>query len=465
MSFLKKYVLHILLGMVFTIMVLSLLLTKYNNRQIQDNLKLKSTAEDIKHTNSLILREVLHGVDLGLRGYAITGKESLLQPMKNAEKYNGEIFTELDSVLKVQGYNTKELKLVFEQVNKYIAFCEGMVVNVKNNEMPIFVEKLNEDKGYFAWKAWDDHTKNLHQFEDNLIASATASVKKAMERNVLLKMVLLGFSFPTFVFALAIVFWQNRNRKKLIVELDQTNRKYLFDSGRTSKNFSEREILESSKENMKQTADFVKKVAIGNYQNDWSGLDSSNEYLNEHTIAGELLQMQKLMAEVKRRDAKRIWANEGLDKLSEIIRNNQNNRTELARQSVSFLVKHMNGLQACLYIKQKDEESNSHYLKLAAQYAFDSKHPSREIVQIGEGLIGQAFKNKKHIHLLDIPSDFSRIVSGIGTSAPTNVLVVPFKFQDVVEAVYEISAFNTIGEDEIEFLEKAGEYFSAALTV
>ncbi len=444
------------------IMIISLIMTMLNNSEIKRNLKLKAQAQDILQTNSLILREVLHSIDLGLRGYAITKNEGLLQPMLKASESSNEIFGHINAELNAQNYDTKELANVQYQVKSYLDFCTNMAEDVRAGRSDTFLSKLNQDKGYFAWKAWDEHTKKLEAFEDGLIVTADEKVAKAMSQNLWLKIILVVFSIPTFTLALATVHIENNKKKRLLLNLERNNRKYQFDPGLSLEGLTEPQILNFSIENMRQTAEFVKQVASGNYENTWPGLNEKNLAINQHTIAGELIQMQLQMKEVKLSDQKRIWANEGLTKFSEIIRNNKNNFTEMSNQSVTFLTKHLNGWQSALYIKKQDVENNSYYLETSVLYAFDSKRNKNETINPGEGVVGQAFLDCKPILLKEVPDSYWKINSASGELKPANVLIVPFQFNNEIKAVFEVASFYEITEFEIEFIEKAGEYFASA---
>lgn len=465
MQFLKKNLLFALLSLVVIIMLVSLYLTKRNNQIITKNLALKHQAETIKETNSLILREVMHSIDLGLRGYAITKNENLLQPFRKAGKTNEEVFGDLEGQLKMQKYDLTELGHVRKEVENYLAFNQGMVDDIVNDRMDVFLQKLNMDKGFYAWKAWDDHTKKLIAYEDALIKGADEEVDRAMAQNLWLKLVLVVFSIPTFSLALFIVWRQNKKSKRLLLDLEMNNRKFLFDPGTDASRLTEPEILNASIENMRKTAFFLKSVAAGNYDNEWIGLNDTNIGLNEHNIAGELIQMQKQMKEVKLADERRLWSNEGLAKFSEVIRNNQGNLDGLVQFSVSFLTKHLKSWQACLYLRYVDSVSGDDYLIAGKQFASDGTKLRQERIYPGEGVVGQAMLDANPILIDNVSPEYWKLSSGLGSAVPSNVLIVPFQFNKRVNAVFEIASFSPFKPDEIEFLQKAGEYFASAISM
>ena len=136
-------------------------MTRLNNSEITRNLKVKAQAQDILQTNSLILREVLHSIDLGLRGFAITKNEGLLQPMLKASESNTQIFNHLKAELDTQNYDTKELLQVKFQVQTYLDFCTNMAEDMRVGRSDTFLAKLNQDKGYLPGRPGMNIQRNL----------------------------------------------------------------------------------------------------------------------------------------------------------------------------------------------------------------------------------------------------------------------------------------------------------------
>src|SRR5690606_29357356 len=62
-------------------------------------------------------------------------------------------------------------------------------------------------------------------------------------------------------------------------------------------------------------------------------------------------------------------------------------------------------------------------LRMLAGYACDDESASR-VVRLGEGLIGQCASEGKRIMLKSAPADYLRISSGLGASAPANIIIL-----------------------------------------
>jgi signal transduction histidine kinase/CheY-like chemotaxis protein len=69
-------------------------------------------------------------------------------------------------------------------------------------------------------------------------------------------------------------------------------------------------------------------------------------------------------------------------------------------------------------------------------------------------LVGQAALEKKTILLTDAPPDYIRVSSGLGSSQPVNVIVLPVLFEDRVLGVIELASVNRFTDVHRDFLEQ-----------
>jgi len=463
-TWLIKNILFVALGVVVALIVLGILLTFHNNADIKDSLELKAQAEDIKLTSEEILKETLHGLDLGVRGYAITKDDQLLIPFNNAVRNNEKIFSHLRQELAKQGYPLEELVPVYQRAIEYIAFCSKMNEAAKKDSVEMFKAMLKEDRGYFVWKEYDAFTKKLFAFEDKLIDEAEAEVKSAMAQNLWVKLILLMVALPSFGVVILRLKTDEKHRNELLEKLENNNITYLFNPGDIdTAHMTQEEILAESIDGVKDAATFIKKIALGDYSASWDKLNDRNKDLNEHTLVGELLNMRDKMKAVKQEDEKRIWTTDGLTQFSEIVRNNQTSVAEMSDEVVRFMAKHLKAQQVSLFVLNEDEKSKKKKLSLTACYAYARKKFVEKDIEIGEGMVGQCFLEKDYILLTDVPDGYTEITSGLGDSTPNCVLIVPMIYNDSVEAIIELASFNLFGNYEIAFLQRAGEFLSSSL--
>ena len=100
---------------------------------------------------------------------------------------------------------------------------------------------------------------------------------------------------------------------------------------------------------------------------------------------------------------------------------------------------------------------------MVSTYAFDTTDTSRTFA-IGEGIPGQVAKDKKLLFINDVPEGYIKIVSGLGTSSPKYMGVIPVIHGDETIALIEISTFEKPELDLVEFQKQFNEKVSEKIS-
>lgn len=369
-----------------TALMASMIMAIRNKSIIEKNSALQQQSVSVKSLTEQILSKTIHGLDLGLRGFAITQDEQMLIPYREAVTENSKVFQQLNALLTEQLYPDLDgLKLVEAEVEKYIALCNETIESIKMDSSLSDVTKLlKEDRGYAVWKKYNDFSVPLFEFEDGVYQNAFATYHAAIASNLILQVCIVMLTLPALIIFVIRIRKEREARQQLLIAVEQNDRKFMFDPG-TEKSNDAATVLNTSIKNARAAADFVKSMANGNYDVEWSGLVQITS-LNQHTLAGYLMEMREKMKLVKKQDEERNWLNQGLTKFSELVRNHQGNSKELADRCVSFLAKYLQAQQCSLFTVAGDESDP--YLELAACYAFDKKKWLEKRIEIGASLVG-----------------------------------------------------------------------------
>jgi GAF domain-containing protein len=197
----------------------------------------------------------------------------------------------------------------------------------------------------------------------------------------------------------------------------------------------------------KKASDLLKQAEI----------DRQNIFLKEKELRDNLAKLE----EGQKEEQKRQWANEGLTKCINIIRN-QPDFKKLCDEFISFTVKYLKANQGGLFLVNENN-SQDVFLELTAAYAYERKKFIQRRVNIGEGLLGQAYLERDYVYLKEIPEDYLLITSGLGTAPPTALLIVPLKVNEDILGVIELASFNEFNDFEIRFIETIGENIASTI--
>jgi CheY-like chemotaxis protein/HAMP domain-containing protein len=102
-------------------------------------------------------------------------------------------------------------------------------------------------------------------------------------------------------------------------------------------------------------------------------------------------------------------------------------------------------------------EAGKIMLRLFASYAYKERKTVANAFALGEGLVGQAAREKKRILITDVPADYVRINSSLGDARPLNIVVVPITFEGDIKGVLELASFQRFTDIQIAFLEQLVE--------
>jgi|GEM_PF-2543655 len=206
---------------------------------------------------------------------------------------------------------------------------------------------------------------------------------------------------------------------------------------------------------MHDASEFAINIGEGNFEYDFKPKSK------EDKLGNALIDMQNRLQQVAREDKIRNWVNEGQARFGEILRNTGDDIEKMGDEIISNLIKYLDASLGVIYIKNEDH--NETKLELLSAYAFNRKKHEERTLKVGEGLAGQVFLEQKRVFLKDIKTNHFNILTGMGESKPSSVLIVPLKQEDNIEGVLELASFNVLEEYQINFVEKIGESIATAI--
>ncbi|GII86710.1 histidine kinase [Sphaerisporangium siamense] len=96
-------------------------------------------------------------------------------------------------------------------------------------------------------------------------------------------------------------------------------------------------------------------------------------------------------------------------------------------------------------------------LGLIAGYGVRPGNGARDRFAFGQGIVGQAAAEGRPIVLDRVPSDYLTIDTGLSSSTPAQIVVLPVLFEEQVLGVMELASFSEFGEVHLAFLNQLVE--------
>jgi GAF domain-containing protein/HAMP domain-containing protein len=210
---------------------------------------------------------------------------------------------------------------------------------------------------------------------------------------------------------------------------------------------------------LRQASNFVHHIGEGNLEVTLEGLEKEKD--TQGSLANTLIGMQNKLKLVSQEDQERNWATIGLANFAEILRNNNNDIQSLGDDILAEIISYTDANIGCIYVPNQGNESTE--LQLIAFYAYDTKKHFSETIVVGDGLVGQTFVEKKTTYLLEIPDNYTNIKSGVGSSVPRSILVIPLKVNEDIYGVLELASFKEFSKEQIQFIEKIAETIASTI--
>jgi signal transduction histidine kinase/HAMP domain-containing protein/ActR/RegA family two-component response regulator len=144
------------------------------------------------------------------------------------------------------------------------------------------------------------------------------------------------------------------------------------------------------------------------------------------------------------------WLKTNLARLSGLMQG-QRDLAELASLIMSELTPLVSAQQGLFFLLDGEE------LARAAGYGAPRTEGQPPRFRFGETLVGQAALEKKTIRMTAAPPESIRIVSGLGSAAPSDVIVLPVQFEGKVLGVIELASVGRFTEVHRDLLEQLKE--------
>jgi HAMP domain-containing protein/CheY-like chemotaxis protein/signal transduction histidine kinase len=166
------------------------------------------------------------------------------------------------------------------------------------------------------------------------------------------------------------------------------------------------------------------------------------------------------LADTTRKNTDQDWLKTNIAKFTRMVQG-QRDLLTVAQLLLSELAPLVSAQRGAFYIAENTEDAA--ILKFMAGYAVDERDNVPREFQFGEGLVGQCAREKQRLLVRDVPDNYIRIRSSLGSGTPTTIVVLPLLFEGEVKAVVELASFHQLSEIHVAFLDQLTESIGIVL--
>ncbi|MCS6821367.1 MAG: CHASE3 domain-containing protein [Microscillaceae bacterium] len=444
--------------------ILSGIFINLNSRNLSNNGRAIAQTYEIL-VNIEKINSIIREAESGQRGFLLTGNPAYLDPYNQARNTIDAALRNLDKMISNNDTQKKRVARLKTNV-KYKMNELNEVILVRNTKgFEATLEAVASDKGKNFSDIISSILAEIEDTEKQLLEQRNQTAIQNAEYSGIIQILSVTFSLAISFVAIFTILNERAKRIESFAKIDQQTKDLVMDLGAEQQidKQNEEAVLRNLIQCLENAKNFIQQIGDGNYDVEMKGITPQNAHLNTRNLAGELINMRNKMREVAEKEKQRNWATEGLAKFSDILRQHNNSEIkELAEAILSNLIKYIGAVQGGLYILEENPHRIAQ-LELVACYAFERKKYKKQFIEIGEGLIGQTFLERQTVFMTDLPPNYAHIVSGLGTTQPHCLLIVPLVINQEAYGVLEILSYQVLQPYQIDFVERLTESITSTI--
>jgi signal transduction histidine kinase/CheY-like chemotaxis protein len=149
----------------------------------------------------------------------------------------------------------------------------------------------------------------------------------------------------------------------------------------------------------------------------------------------------------ERATAQEVWVKSQLASFNQLFQGG-GTLTSIAEATLSRLAEVLKAPYLVLYLRQDDAQGQPSLVR-CAQFAAQN---APERITEGQGLAGQCLAEAKPIVVTDLPENYVKVNSALGSTPPRQLHVIPVLFESRVRAVLEVALLRPLDEAQNDFL-------------
>jgi len=124
----------------------------------------------------------------------------------------------------------------------------------------------------------------------------------------------------------------------------------------------------------------------------------------------------------------------------------------LSSTLLEFMARYLDVAVASFYVVRPDGA-----LERTAAYGFSQEDEEEgRVLAPGEGLVGQAARTRRTVHMTQLPEGYIKVSSSLGNGAPQQLVLLPVHSDKNVNGVVELGFLREVGRRDLDFLELVG---------
>jgi len=165
----------------------------------------------------------------------------------------------------------------------------------------------------------------------------------------------------------------------------------------------------------------------------------------------------------KEKEQEQSWLNNGVAIVNDILADNKDDFKVLSSKVLKQLIKYVGATTGVLYMLNNDDEKEQAF-ELIADYGCNNEiRKNKTTVHIYTGNYGIVFSENREIIMNDVPENYLKIESGMGSTNPAALLIVPLSIDEQVFGIIELASLKKFTKLETELIKRIANNIASNL--
>ncbi|ADY53133.1 multi-sensor hybrid histidine kinase [Pseudopedobacter saltans DSM 12145] len=393
---------------------------------IQSRAELSNTRQIIEGVTQILIN--LQDAETGQRGYLITGRDAFLEPYYAGVK---NLHISIDKAIGLTEGNTitrKKIQTLSSLANERLAILEETIVKKRKGEAIPFG---NLERGRSYMDKCRYAIEDIISHEEQLLARNSAQLENYISYSIIFIVI------AAFASVFITIYFYNR------VRIDFRKRDQL------------QTALKEKDAEMTRRINIIRSIANRVSEGDYEIQVKDNEEDDLGSVANSLNHMTKSLKTAFEKINANEWQQTGLALLNKNLVGNKSVE-DLCNQVLKFVVNYTDSYNGALYLSDNDK------IILKAAYGLEGHMPKS--LKVGEGMVGQVFKDKAFRHFKDLTGDDFTVSFSSGKVKIHNIALMPLILDNECLGVIELGLPNEPREEQISFFQESCKDIGLAIS-
>lgn len=163
------------------------------------------------------------------------------------------------------------------------------------------------------------------------------------------------------------------------------------------------------------------------------------------------------------KEKEQAWINNGVAIINDILADNKDDFRALSSKVLKQIIKYIEATSGVLYMLNNEDESEELFDLISDYGVSNDIRKGKAQIHVTTGNYGIVFSENREIVMNDVPENYLKIESGMGSTNPAALLIFPLSIDEEVFGIIELASFKKLRKLDIELIKRIANNIASNL--